>query len=171
MLGELGLHKVTVEKVAVRAGVNKVTIYRRWETREKLIAEALNARFAQDIRIPDIGNLCDDLKALARQVRDVLQAPETATLMAAFVSGSHFDEITSVKKLYWQRRLTATRGIVERAVQRGEVRRLPNSDELIIRIVGPIWFMIFGPGIPVDDDFIESVVRTNLDKLTSEGNP
>ena len=40
-LGDNGYSQTTVESIAVRAGVHKTTVYRRWGTKGRLLADAL----------------------------------------------------------------------------------------------------------------------------------
>ncbi len=41
LFGEQGLEAMSVEGVAARAGVGKATIYRRWDSKEELVADAI----------------------------------------------------------------------------------------------------------------------------------
>jgi len=60
-----GLHGLSMEAIAARAGVGKATIYRRWRTKEDLVAEALRS-VAQTPEVPDTGSVRGDLAAAAR---------------------------------------------------------------------------------------------------------
>ena len=40
-LTETGYAAMTIENVAQRAGVHKTTVYRRWQSRERLVADAV----------------------------------------------------------------------------------------------------------------------------------
>ena len=51
-----------MDLLAQRAGVGKATIYRRWESKEALILDALRIT-ETPIPVPDEGNLRDDLFA------------------------------------------------------------------------------------------------------------
>lgn len=161
-LAEKGLDRLTIEDIAARAGVSKVTIYRRWGTREKLIADALAERFADAISIPDLGSIHADLGELARRVRDVLMVPETRKIISALVAGSHHEPIDTIRGRYWKQRFAAARTIVARAVERGEIGSKVDADALLVRIVGPVWFAVFGPGLPVGDAFLDDIVDSVL---------
>jgi hypothetical protein len=43
---------------------------------------------------------------------------------------------------FWRTRLTAVRRVVERGIARGELPAGTDPDELIMQIVGPIWFAV-----------------------------
>lgn len=161
-LTEHGLDGLSIEDIATRAGVNKTTIYRRWGNRHRLLVDAIARNSARQIEIPDTGGLHDDLVAFALQVRDALVTPMSRALMAALAGGRHHEELESLGRLFWAARLGAARPLVERAVQRGEVPATVDADDLILRIVGPIWLSVLGPGRPVPDTFVEATVNVVL---------
>jgi AcrR family transcriptional regulator len=55
-----------MEGIAARAGVGKATLYRRWKSREDVVAAAV-ADFVADIAIPDTGSVEEDLLLLERR--------------------------------------------------------------------------------------------------------
>ncbi|WP_043620241.1 TetR/AcrR family transcriptional regulator [Nonomuraea candida] len=164
-LAEKGLAGLSIEDIAARAEVNRTTIYRRWGTREALLADALSVNTGRQIAIPDTGDVRADLIAFARQVRDALLAPASRNLMSALAAGGEAVS-ADVGRRYWESRFAAVRPVVERAITRGELPPGTDPDELIIRLVGPVWFAVFGPGREVDDAFVERCVRAVLAGLT-----
>ena len=42
LAGEVGIHGMSMDDLAQRAGVSKATIYRRWPSKERLVLESLN---------------------------------------------------------------------------------------------------------------------------------
>jgi AcrR family transcriptional regulator len=157
-LTEHGLDGLAIEDIAARAGVNKTTIYRRWGNRQRLLADAVVSNSGRQIEIPDTGRLREDLVTLALRVRDALVAPMSRALMAALAGGRHHEELEELGRLFWAARLGAARPLVERAVQRGEMPATVDPDDLILRIVGPIWLSVLGPGRRVPDAFVEQTV-------------
>lgn len=155
---ERGLDGLAMEDIAARAGVNKTTIYRRWGTREDLLADALIANSGRQIEIPDTGRLRDDLMVFALRVRDALVAPASQALMSALAGGSHHERLDDVGRRFWTGRLAAARPVIERAVARDEVARDVDADDLILRIVGPLWLSVMGPGRPLPDAFVKQTV-------------
>ena len=57
---EGGSEGMSVEAVALKAGVGKATIYRRWPSKEELLIEAIEHVFAEPAS-PDTGSVRDDL--------------------------------------------------------------------------------------------------------------
>ncbi|MEV4566138.1 TetR/AcrR family transcriptional regulator [Nonomuraea sp. NPDC049419] len=162
ILGEKGINGVSIEGVAARAGVNKTTIYRRWGTRAGLLADALVEGTGRQIPLPDTGTLRGDLVAFALRVRDALVAPGSGGLMTALSAGGVHEELAEVGRRYWEGRLAAVRPLLERAVERKELAPHTDLDALIIRVVGPVWFSLFGPGREADDAFVAQCVDIAL---------
>ena len=85
-----------------RAGVHKTTIYRRWGSKERLVAEALEEAAESRIGAPDIGDVEGDLRALARAVRDTLSGREGVAAVHALVSGARVSpEVGRIARRFW----------------------------------------------------------------------
>ena len=159
---EHGWNGLAVEDVAARAGVHKTTIYRRWGGREALVADVLHAAAGRDVPLPDTGTLRGDLVAFARQVRDAIVAPANRALMSTLATGGSDGELAELARRYWAARFARARPMVERAVARGELAADVDPDTLVVRVVGPVWFGVFGPGTAVDDAFVDGCVEIVL---------
>jgi len=107
-----------VEAVAARAGVHKTTIYRRWPTKERLVAAALGAQAGGAIPIPDTGTVSGDLLQLARQVTANICSPVGGGLVRVLISESgHPGEIAQIASLFWRGRFDLAGEIVRRGVR------------------------------------------------------
>src|SRR5258706_13042053 len=71
-LGEKGYGGLSIEAVALRSGGAKTTVYRRWPTRDELVADALDSRSDRYEPVPGTGSLPGALKELVRGDRDKL---------------------------------------------------------------------------------------------------
>ena len=67
LLLEGGYRGLTMEQVRARAGVGKATLYRRYGSKEELVAEAVR-HLNQPIPTPDTGSVREDILAIARSV-------------------------------------------------------------------------------------------------------
>src|SRR5215210_6400524 len=89
---EHGYAGLTVEGVAARAGVNKTTLYRRWGGRDALIVDAVEAFAAAEAKVPDSGDIEEDLRLWARSILATLAGPgSTAPVLADPLSVGHAD--------------------------------------------------------------------------------
>ncbi len=66
MLAEVGYTSMTIDAVAQRAGSNRVLIYRVWDTKLALAADALFGAMGE-FDVPDTGSLEADLRAFIAQ--------------------------------------------------------------------------------------------------------
>ncbi len=123
-LQESGYAKVTMERVAERAGTSRAVIYRRWRNRAELAIAAM--RHHQPVlsgTIPDTGTLRGDVLALLRRasVRITEIGPDTAIGMLNDLLSDHeaFDQIRD-QLMRSSGELMAV--VLARAASRGEAR-------------------------------------------------
>ena len=143
---EGGLARMTMEKVAARAGAGKATIYRRWDTKHALMADALRS-IAADIRAPDTGTLRGDFLGLLAQAMGA-NAPGALRLMPRLMSEAAEDpELFAVcRAVLVDPRRAELRAIVLRAVERGELRADLDPELAIDGLIGPIIYRVLITG-------------------------
>jgi AcrR family transcriptional regulator len=64
-----------MDAVALRAGVSKATIYRRWSSKADLLVSVIDAASDESLVVPNSGSLRDDLVALLTSLADILAGP------------------------------------------------------------------------------------------------
>jgi AcrR family transcriptional regulator len=64
-LAERGFDRLTMDRVAARAGAGKQTLYRRWPSKTEMVIDAVTT-WKQTPVVPDTGSLRGDLLASAR---------------------------------------------------------------------------------------------------------
>lgn len=146
LLAERGLEGFTLEAVAERAAVGKPSIYRRWKRKEDLIAEAVDsARSA--IVIPDSGDIWRDLELLAEQGARALRTPLFRRVIAIGITASGTSaERNRMWKQYGLPRRTQLRSLLERALERGEIRTGMDLELAMDALVGGwIYLALYHP--------------------------
>ena len=139
-LAARGYEQVSVEDIALRAGVHKTTVYRRWGTKEQLVADALRAAAESRIEVPDAGEVEADLRDLARAIQVTLTSQEGAATVRAIVSGARSSpEVAGILRRFWEARLALVGTIVERAVARGQLPPGTNPAELMRYVAAPLF--------------------------------
>lgn len=117
LLAEQGYARLTIEAVALRAGVAKTSLYRRWSTKELLVLDAVvNVGFADRPEVPDTGSLHGDMLSYMGAWIRFRRAQAWANEILANAELKHL----------FRRELGAGltsgyRTIVQRAVDRGEL--------------------------------------------------
>jgi AcrR family transcriptional regulator len=147
LLTEVGFDRMSIEAIANRAKVGKTTIYRRYKSKEELVADAIeNVR--EEIDIPDTGSLWGDIDAIVEKASEISLSPLGRKTVAAIVSAasnnSHFAEI------YWRKYLQPRREafilVLERAKSRKEIQASVDSDLVFDMMSGIMLYrLIFEP--------------------------
>ncbi|GGJ05431.1 TetR/AcrR family transcriptional regulator [Streptomyces brasiliensis] len=71
-LSTVGWNGLTMEGVAAGAQTGKAAVYRRWSSKEDLVADALQAGLPRLEQAPDLGSVREDLLALCREAREAM---------------------------------------------------------------------------------------------------
>jgi AcrR family transcriptional regulator len=151
-LAELARHgyaELSVDAIAARAGVHRTTIYRRWRTREQLVAAAFMDAAQRRLDVADSGDIDRDARALARSVASTLAQPVVAAAVRATLSLSSQqvrDEITSS---FWYSRQAAVGPLIKRAVERGQLPTGTDPAHVIAAIAAPLYFRLLVSGEPL----------------------
>jgi AcrR family transcriptional regulator len=148
LLSEHGLGGLTIESVAARAGVGKTTIYRRWDTKNELVLEAME-QLRPPGPPPDTGSLIGDLNALVAVQRARLEATQLPRVIPR-VLGESLDEPELHAQIV-ERAVTPIRGILEeivrRALDRGELREDLDVDTLVdVLHAAPVYKLLLAGG-------------------------
>ena len=164
LLLEQGLHAMSMDAVAERAGVSKATIYRWWPSKELLALDALATEWqvAAPAATRDTGSLRGDLLARLRpwlrQLRDKPYGRVVAGLVAAAQADAEFAE------LYLERfvrpRRDAMRPVLLRAIERGEIPANMDLEVALDLIYGPVYHRMLHGHEPLDERFARNLVDT-----------
>src|SRR5919108_3486340 len=76
----VGYTRLTMDRVAERAGTNKNAIYRRWPSRAALAVAAYRQMAAGELQVPDTGELRGDVLELLRRLNRDLSSPRGGLL-------------------------------------------------------------------------------------------
>lgn len=153
LLAEQGYERLQLPEVAVRAGVNKSTVYRRWPSKPQLVAELLGAMADERVPNPDTGALVTDLELMLSRVADVLRTPAVRAVIRAVITLAEDDpEADSVRRTFWARQFDDAAPVIERAIARGELPTGTDHRAFLERAFGPLYFRILITGSDVGPD-------------------
>ncbi|MFE6059685.1 TetR/AcrR family transcriptional regulator [Streptomyces sp. NPDC056431] len=136
-LGSVGWNGLTMEGVAVGAQTGKAAVYRRWPSKEDLVADALQAGLPALDEAPDLGSVREELYELCRRVRDVMYSKPGFALRAVLhecdaEAAERFHGLIVTGVVEPSARLF--RDVLRRGIARGEVRGDANND-LVVDVV------------------------------------
>ncbi|MER5587159.1 TetR/AcrR family transcriptional regulator [Streptomyces asoensis] len=168
-LGTVGWNGLTMEGVAAGAQTGKAAVYRRWPSKEALVADALRAGLPRLDAVPDLGSVREDLVALCRGARDAMFSRPGFALRSIIhecdpVEGERFHALIIEGVVEPTVRLL--REVVERGIERGEVR--PDAGNAYVLDVIPAMMMYRSKMCGCewnDDDLDEMIDRLMLPLL------
>jgi AcrR family transcriptional regulator len=130
-LAEHGVSGLSIPRIAEAAQVNKTSIYRRWPTKEELVAAALEDTLRSTAsELHDTGSLRGDLEQMLSVVAAQLSSPSGRALLVASMSEAAAAAVGELSGDPMVRRQDAAVGLVRRAAGRGEwdvERYLPDA--------------------------------------------
>ena len=165
---ELGYDAVTIEAIAARAGVGKATVYRRWPSKELVIAEGVT-RIVRTVAPPDTGTVEGDVLVLMRVTTAMYRDAATGLLLSGLVAAMArsrrvADAVRSGFVAVWR---DATRTVLRRATVRGELRANLDIELALDLLSGPLFYRYLMLGRPIDERFTKAVVVAVLRGLAA----
>ncbi|MEH1883265.1 TetR/AcrR family transcriptional regulator [Nostoc sp.] len=147
LLAEVGYQSMSIEAIASRAGVGKTTIYRRYTSKEELVADAIES-FRDDSAIPDTGSFWGDMDILinnaAKKIDSPLGRQTLALIISTASSNPQFAEVYWTK--YTKVRREALSKVLKRAKSRGEIHKDADIELVIDLLSGSLYYaLIFKP--------------------------
>ncbi|MEV4893033.1 TetR/AcrR family transcriptional regulator [Nonomuraea sp. NPDC055795] len=151
---ERGVEGTSMEQVAKRAGVGKLTLYRRWSSKEDLLAQAIE-RWVRAEVIPSAA----DVHAL--RPRDIVERVLPAA--AEMAAGADFRALVArimgsavshpqLMAVYWEHYILPRRELaalmLRRAQQDGTVAADADLDVLIDMMAGAVTYRVLQPDPP-----------------------
>lgn len=151
---------ITHANVAQVANVSRTTVYNHWPTREDLLRAAIESlgRVKPDERElvgpvrADLGALCEHLVV---DLIDDQRAPMIANMMERAL---HDPTIVTVRDEFIERFETAFRAVIDRAIERGELRSDVDVRRSIASIAGSFLFARFMSRDGFDRSYADAVL-------------
>jgi AcrR family transcriptional regulator len=164
LIVERGINGVTTNAVAERARISKATMYRRWRSKDALVAEAIGTLVNREIVIPDTGTLEGDVHELLAEAVTLYSTPRAAALMPELVAGMARDaELAEAVRSGF---LAARRDALDRTLQRAATRRELREDidhELCLDLFGGVvFYRLLITGGPLDERLVEDLTAVIL---------
>jgi AcrR family transcriptional regulator len=168
MFLERGVDGTSIEQVARRAGVGKVTVYRRWDTKEDMIAQAIESARGEIPDVPVDGQsdlpLADQVAHAIPSIAETAATPGFRALVSRVFGAatSHPALVATYWDHYVEPRRAATRRLLQRAIAQGAIAHDADLDVLIDMMVGAVMYRVIQPDVPDAAQmrrYLESVYR------------
>lgn len=159
-LGRVGLARLSLPRVAELAHINKTSLYRRWPTKQALVAAALKLSVPTENQLPDHGNLELDLVELASALAAFIASPAgLGVLRTVFAEGDTTQTRRLAQAMWTSPAQAAPRLVLERAVARKELRPDIDLDLLLHTIAGAVLHRVFVERTPADAPWARRLIR------------
>jgi AcrR family transcriptional regulator len=162
LLAERGFQAATIEAIALRAGVGRNTIYRRWRSKEELIADALRElttdfdAWAED----DLYSLLLNwLRDFARAFSDPLLGRLLAGVLGELQRNPAFADVYADR--VFRPRREALLGRLTEAQERGELRPDVDLEHVADLLGGALVLRLLPLGLPsLSETYAEELLDT-----------
>lgn len=168
LLLEHGFEGVTVEKIAESAKVSKATIYKWWPNKAAVVMDSYLSLATSRLPIPDTGSVFKDILIHSTNLTRFLTSDE-GIVIKELIGGGQFDSgvAEEYRTRYFQPRRLEARQLMERGIQRGELKKELDIEFSTDIIYGPIFYRLLITGDKLDDEYMESVVRFAFEGMRS----
>ena len=162
LLAEHGFAGLTMEKIAVRAGVAKQTIYRWWPSKVDILLEAFGDDMAEDLTPADHGYLATDLREHLAAIADFLTNSDAGAVYRALVGQAQHDPqlAARLRDEHLAAQHARDRLPFERAIARRDlVDGMLDIDLAVEKLVGIVHYRVLVTGEPVPREFTDALVE------------
>jgi AcrR family transcriptional regulator len=170
LLIELGVGRLTVERVAARAGVAKTTIYRRYRSKHDLALAVLLRMVNQIVSVPDRGDTRTELIEFVNGAVTVLGSTLMGRVMQGLVSDLATDS-TLAEAFRGQivaARLTEVRRLLDQGIARGDLRSDLDYELVHELLFGPVYYRLLLSGAPLDAALAQRIVDAVMPALRQQ---
>ncbi|CAM5458489.1 TetR/AcrR family transcriptional regulator [Streptomyces aurantiogriseus] len=160
LLREVGYDALTMDAVAARTRSSKATLYRQWGGKAELVVKAM--RHSKPGRIADVdtGSLRGDLHTLVT-LEDDCTMERNSSLMRALAMAVHSnpDLMRAFKELLVEPEMDEFKRVMQRAIDRGEVRAdCPAREYIVHMLVGAFATRTLIDDLPPTQEFLRSYI-------------
>ncbi len=166
LVADHGFQAVTIEGIAKHAGVSKATIYKWWPNKAAVVADSFFKTLKEQYPVPDTGSVIEDLVIQISNLSTFLASDEGRIIRELIAEGqSDSDVAEAYQSRYFSPRREVSRTILERGVERGEMKSGLNLELCVEMIYAPLFYRLLITGEGIDEAFLRNVVSCVLKGL------
>lgn len=164
---EVGFDAMSIESVAERAGVGKTTIYRRWQSKEELVVATVSCLY-EGMELPDSGDVRADLTSVVEHMHGLIRTTKAGQALPRMAG--ELARGTALGHAYMRHvmgpKLEAAGAALQRAKDRGDLRKDLDVRLALASVVGPMMFLVLtGRIADFSDDLATRVVDQAIDGM------
>lgn len=169
-LADRGWTGLAIEGIASRAGVGKATVYRHFDDKATLVAEAIDAH-VEELPTPDTGTLRADVLAILGDLAARSQRSGGSLFTVLLDAAERDAELASHRHAFVRARRRPLVRVLQAGIARGELPATADCDLLADLLAAPIFYRRYVSRTPVDDSAVEAVVDAVLPHATGRCTP
>jgi AcrR family transcriptional regulator len=157
-----GHHGITIDGISRRTGVARTTIYRHWPTVADLINDTMRA-MSLPKRVHDTGSVRDDVVDHVTSLARSLRSDDWGQVLPTLIDASFRDaEMAAHQDTIVRERRAMLGAILQRGIDRGELAGDAVIEELIDRLLGPLFLRHLTLRATTSRRYIERLVNATL---------
>jgi AcrR family transcriptional regulator len=169
LLLENGFNTITVEGIAERAGVSKATIYKWWPNKAAVVLDGFFAATESMLHVPDTGSVSEDLFIQVNNLAAFITSPKGKVITELIAAGQFDANIAEEYRVrYFNPRRLISQHILERGMQRGELKNDLDMELSIDLIFAPLFYRLLITGETVDSAFVKSLISHALTGMKAQ---
>ena len=154
-----GFHSITVEGIAERAGVSKATIYKWWPNKAAVVLDGFFAATESMLEVPDTGSAKEDLLVQVSNLAAFLTSSKGNVIKELIAEGQSDENVAKeYRNRYFNPRRLISHHILERGMERGELKKDMDIELCIDLIFAPLFYRLLITGENVDAAFVEQLI-------------
>ncbi|HEY5835527.1 TetR/AcrR family transcriptional regulator [Streptomyces sp.] len=162
-----GMAAFTIERVAQTAGASKTTIYKWWPSKGALALDGYFVAVEQTLAFPDTGDITADLTSQLRAFVRLMTRTPAGRLLAELIGQAQTDPdlAAAFSEHYSLARRRLAVEAVERAQERGQIRREVDPRTVVDQLWGACYNRLLVPDEPLTDAFAIALVDNLMNGL------
>ncbi len=167
VLVENGVSEVTFDKVARRAGVSRMTLYKWFRSPASLALAAFEDTYADSLRPESTGDLWTDLRTHLRGFVANLSEPRLGAMVAGLLGSAQHDPALAgeISGIYTRPRREGATELLRAGQERGQLPASVDVEVLVDQLWGACYARLLLPEGVLDEAFADTLVA-NLRALS-----
>lgn len=172
-LAEVGYGRMSIERIARRAGVGKAAVYRRWRSKLPLVLDVMSAVAVQGVAAPDTGSLLGDVRLLLEVSARALRHPVASQILPDLLAEAarNQDIAAALQTALSDAQRGVASDIVGRAVRRGELPAGTDVDLAVDLLGGPLYWRLVMLRSDLPKGYVARLAAATVAALRAGGEP
>ncbi|HEX4022715.1 MAG TPA: TetR/AcrR family transcriptional regulator [Acidobacteriaceae bacterium] len=163
---ESGFKTLSIDAIAGRAGVGRMTIYRRWPNKAAIIMDAFVARVDPGTLFRSAKSYTDSIRLQMRTMAKAFRGKDGA-LIRALLAEAQFDPelATALRERWTMPRRKMAIAYFKEGIKNGFLRKDADPNAIIDILYAPIYYRLqMGTG-PLSDAYIDEIFKHTMSGL------